>query len=165
MNIINIDIDILDDNDIKKLLDNVITNPDIEYPVKMNESYFSKAVIEYNDKEIISKIINYMESKHGLKLKCLQSQLQTWVPGSRSDIHNHNGNGREDGDYNILVYLNDDYDGGVFFMPDYNIKIKPKKGISVLFNGKYINHGVTMIEKNNRYGFILWCKEVDLYNN
>lgn len=37
--------------------------------------------------------------------------------------------------YTIVVYLNDDYDGGELFFvePDINVKIKPKKGSIVMF--------------------------------
>ena len=160
MNILNIDKDIISKDEIKELLTKVV-KPVFDEPILvMGEDYFSKAVIGFDDRLIIDKILKHTNDRYNINLKCLYAQLQTWVPGSYSKPHIHRSDGIESGDYNIIVYLNDDYEGGEFFLQDYNVTIKPVTGMSVIFNGRDIYHGVTKIEKSNRYGLIIWCKSI-----
>lgn len=55
-----------------------------------------------------------------------------------------------------VCYLNDDYEGGETFFPNFNVEIKPKKGKVVLFpsNLEY-QHGVREV-KGDRYTMPIW---------
>ncbi len=54
--------------------------------------------------------------------------------------------------YNSILYLNDNYDGGELVFPDYEIEIKPKVGDFICFpsNSKYL-HRVNKILSGTRY--------------
>lgn len=55
-----------------------------------------------------------------------------------------------------ICYLNDDYEGGETFFPNFNIKIKPKKGKVVLFSSNLEHqHGVKEV-KGERYTMPIW---------
>ena len=55
-------------------------------------------------------------------------------------------------EYAALLYLNDDYEGGEIFFPDYNLKIKPKKNELIFFPGTYYYmHGVRKLLSGNRF--------------
>jgi hypothetical protein len=158
-NIINIDKDILSNDEIEYI--KVLAKKPIFNKVIMSQEYFDKAITELKNDYIINKILSYLYEKYNMKLICKLAQIQTWVPDSVSEEHIHRCGGRDNTEYNFIIYLNDDYEGGELFLPDYGIKIKPIKGLSVLFNGKNIKHGVTKIKKSNRYGLILWCSKTN----
>lgn len=57
----------------------------------------------------------------------------------------------------ILVYLNDDYEGGELYFPRYNYSIKPTAGTMITFPGSlYYIHGVKEITKGVRYTINQW---------
>lgn len=49
-----------------------------------------------------------------------------------------------------LIYLNDEYDGGELYFPEYNIQIKPKTGDLVIFPCHFL-HEVKKISNGERY--------------
>jgi len=57
----------------------------------------------------------------------------------------------------VLVYINDDYEGGLINFPAHNKSIKPKPGDMIMFpsNGAY-RHEVTRIESGLRYTMPGW---------
>lgn len=55
-----------------------------------------------------------------------------------------------------VCYLNDEYEGGETFFPNFNIEIKPKKGKVVLFPSNLEHqHGVREV-KGDRYTMPIW---------
>ena len=77
-------------------------------------------------------------------------QIVKWLENSDQKIHldfkNHY--------YTSIIYLNDNFEGGATMVD--NIKIKPKKGLMILFSGNKIKHGVNMIKKGERYTIPCW---------
>lgn len=64
-----------------------------------------------------------------------------------------------------IVYLNDDFDGGELFFPDFKFQIKPKPGMLVSFPGNtHYLHGVKETKGNTRYSCSLWTKFEDFDN-
>lgn len=64
-------------------------------------------------------------------------------------------------DFSSIFYINDDYEGGEIFFPEYNMKIKPKAGTFITWpsNAKYM-HGVCEITDGYRYTIpSLWYGE------
>ncbi len=55
-----------------------------------------------------------------------------------------------------MYYINDDYEGGEIFFPDYDLKIKPKSNSLVMFPGNenYL-HGVLEVLDGFRYTFAM----------
>ena len=81
----------------------------------------------------------------------------TWVAGA--DMYEHID--QYDGDSNIrhglVMYLNEDIDGGEIYYPDYGLEIKPKTGLLVIHPGTIL-HGVRRVNSGVRYnmtGFAL----------
>lgn len=56
----------------------------------------------------------------------------------------------------ILVFLNDDFEGGELYFPNQGITISPKKGMMIDFDAgaEYI-HGVKRITKGERFALII----------
>lgn len=64
-----------------------------------------------------------------------------------------------------IIYLNDDFDGGELFFPDFDIEIKPKPGMLAVFPGNtHYLHGVRKTSGNTRYTCTLWTKFKDFDN-
>lgn len=110
-------------------------------------------------KDIETNIKAFVEYSRGREV-VLQSapHIQKWFVGGFAAPHSDNSD--FDGNYNgfqrnkcsSLIYLNDDYEGGEIFFPQHKIRIKPKKGQLVAFEGGHYNiHGVTEVTKGVRY--------------
>ena len=83
------------------------------------------------------------------------TELVKWIPGDSMSIHSDNswteGNGLETQKgkdhptkyrtYSAIFYINDDYEGGEIYFPNWDIEIKPKTGSLVIFpsNEEYKN--------------------------
>jgi len=55
-------------------------------------------------------------------------------------------------DFSSVFYINDDYEGGELFFPEYDIKIKAKSGSFITWpsNAKYL-HGINKVINGYRY--------------
>ena len=56
--------------------------------------------------------------------------------------------------YTSIIYLNDNFEGGETVVE--KIKIKPKQGLMVLFDGDKKTHSVNEIKKRTRYTLPCW---------
>jgi len=66
----------------------------------------------------------------------------------------------------MLVYLNDDYDGGYLYFPEFDYYLKPSPGDIVIFPGSlYYVHGVSTVTKGVRYTLSQWAKFAFYKNN
>jgi hypothetical protein len=62
------------------------------------------------------------------------------------------------GHCSVLVYLNDEYEGGELYFPDLDFGIRPKKGMLIAFPGNlYYTHGVAPVTSGTRYTLSQWC--------
>ncbi len=123
----------------------------------VQEFYPTRNVRLCEEDEIVTLVKDILESKLRVKLTLSEAELQTWYAGSYSTPHNHQI-GRPDGeDYNSLLYLNDDFDDGLFYTED-GLVVQPRPGRLTFFDGKNITHGVTPIKTRNRYTAIFWWK-------
>ena len=114
-------------------------------------------VIEINNDPIVEKTQKFLEKEFELKLVLDQAQLQNHHVNSYCGMHTHDHNGRENTEFNSLIYLNDDFEGGEFVTKK-GIKIKPKKGMLTFFNGNKVCHGVNRVYLRDRKTIILWWK-------
>lgn len=56
--------------------------------------------------------------------------------------------------YGLVVYINDDYDGGEIFYTKQNITYKPKAGDLIIHSAEdHCEHGVNPVKTNVRYSF------------
>lgn len=69
--------------------------------------------------------------------------------------------------YAAIVYLNDDYVDGEFFLENKNIELKPKPGTLLIFPGNIeFEHGVRVVGNGPiRYVIVGFIKITDFYNN
>ena len=64
-----------------------------------------------------------------------------------------------------ILYLNDDFEGGELFFPDFKFEVKPKPGMLRSFPGNtHYVHGVRETSGNTRYSCSLWTKFEDFDN-
>ncbi len=62
-----------------------------------------------------------------------------------------------DRDISLVIYLNDDYEGGEIVFPKQAISIKPRKGLLVAFpSSHHFLHGVNPVVKGDRYAIVNW---------
>ena len=111
---------------------------------------------------IVIKIREFIESNIRVKLTVGDAEMQTWPVGSYSLPHVHDDNGRAEGDYNSLLYLNEDFSGGEFFTQT-GIIIKPVRSRLTFFNGRETYHGLNPVQGVNRHTIIVWWKNTEFY--
>jgi hypothetical protein len=66
-------------------------------------------------------------------------------------------------EYGVVIYLNDDFEGGQLVYPESRTSIKPESGMLIYHSGEKI-HGVSKVESGTRYtltSFIRGKKDVD----
>ena len=63
-----------------------------------------------------------------------------------------------DRDLSLLLYLNDDYEGGELFFRRFNYRIRPKAGMAIMFpsDNRYI-HTAETVEEGVRYAIVSWA--------
>jgi hypothetical protein len=77
------------------------------------------------------------------------------APGSENALHHDNWLEDQVDDHSSLLYLSDDYDGGLIEFPNENVSIKPEKGMFISFVGdESLPHRVTKVERGNRINLI-----------
>jgi predicted 2-oxoglutarate/Fe(II)-dependent dioxygenase YbiX len=109
--------------------------------------------LDIND-ELILHVKSFLERNLNVELTNFRAELQTWPINEYSPLHVHNEKGMEVTDYNSMLYLNDDFDGGEFYTED--ITVRPKPGRLTFFDGKNVLHGVKPVKNCHRYTIIFW---------
>lgn len=62
-----------------------------------------------------------------------------------------------DRDLSMVLYLNNDFEGGDFVFSDLHIRVRPEPGLLVCFpSNRYYRHGVEPVTKGNRYSMVTW---------
>lgn len=117
--------------------------------------------IDVTDDLIAKEVQQFIESKLRVKLSLVQAELQTWYVGSFTDLHTHTNQERENGDFNSLLYLNHNFEGGEFYTK--NIVVSPIANRLTFFNGKETAHGLKKVQGNDRHTIILWWKNTIFY--
>ena len=118
---------------------------------------WEQSTVDITKEDIVNKVIFFFKKTLNFNLSIRQAQIENWNIGSNSNLHIHDNKGRENGKYNSLIYLNEDFDGGEFFTKN-GIVIKPKIGKLTLFNGSKVYHGVKKVYKKDRLTLIFWWK-------
>ena len=64
-----------------------------------------------------------------------------------------------DRDISIVMYLNDDFEGGDFIFPDLKVRVRPEPGMMVCFpSNHHYRHGVEPVTKGKRYSIVCWAQ-------
>ena len=100
------------------------------------------------------------ESLFNKKFETRNLNITLWRVGDFQGPHSDYGGRNEypDRDYASIIYLNDDFEGGEIYMPEWKMSHVPKKGQLVIFPGGTVLHGVTEVKKNRRLTSICWFK-------
>lgn len=63
-----------------------------------------------------------------------------------------------DRDLSIVLFLNDEFEGGDFIFPELKVRVRPEPGMMVCFpsNHHYL-HGVEPVTKGKRYSIVTWA--------
>ena len=117
--------------------------------------HFEKRTVDISKDPIVKKI----SEKFGGNLVIDEAQLQTWPVGSVSKLHIHNLDDRKITKMNSIIYLNDDFEGGLFHTY-WGVVIKPKTGMLTHFDGSTVWHGVSEVKKKDRFTLIFWWKNL-----
>lgn len=132
------------------------------YSLSLENGYdpisWESRVISIRRDKICQTIKSLLETKLQLTTKIQTVELQCWPKDSYSELHRHDDRGREKTDYNSILYLNDDFDGGEFYTEN-GIVVKPVTGRLTFFNGSEIKHGLNKVLNRNRYTIIFWWTE------
>ena len=116
------------------------------------------AIIINNIRKKIKETIQ-TEYGNGKEVYADLIQLVRWFPGMEQHPHADDMKNIEDSDewfhhrdFGAILYLNNDYEGGITFYPEYELGIVPKPGMLAVHPGDSDHiHGVTRIENSNRY--------------
>lgn len=139
-----------------------------ESHVKQGSHYFdfypTRNIVLPIDELIVEDIQKILENRLNASLTCAKVELQTWPADSFSPLHAHEPETRlyPDEDFNSVLYLNEDFEGGEFFT-DNGIRVQPKKNRLTFFNGKEEPHGLEKVTNGNRYTLILWWRNTIFY--
>jgi predicted 2-oxoglutarate/Fe(II)-dependent dioxygenase YbiX len=131
-------------------------------------------VIENTINSVTEFYNNQLVHKYKQPIKHIEPpQFLHYTTGGKYDVHNDSED-IVDGhlkrvcerDLSILIYLNDDYEGGELEFPDWGIKLKPKAG-TVLCFPSYIefSHKVHPVTKGERFNLVSWiCTSERIYD-
>jgi len=63
-----------------------------------------------------------------------------------------------DRDLSIVMFLNNDFEGGDFVFPELKVRVRPEPGMMVCFpSNHHYRHGVEPVTKGKRYSIVCWA--------
>lgn len=107
------------------------------------------------------QVEEYLKTNYDVEFETFNSHIHIAKFNEGAEMHVHYDSSRPK-DIATIVYLNDDYEGGEIFFPDYDISIKPKAGDLVTFpDNDNFRHGVKTITSGTRYTTPRWFTTMD----
>ena len=112
--------------------------------------------------KIMDQRVELAEKFFEKKLEIDNLNITLWNEGNLMHPHSDYGGQNEYPwrEYASIIYLNDDYEGGEIYMPEWKMYHAPKKGQLVMFPGGKVIHGVNEVKKSRRLTSICWFKTV-----
>lgn len=151
--------------EVDKILNFARNNPDDFTEYGNSEEQFKVSLLSKGDNvaevralllEHDKKVYEYLKSNYEFKFKPYQTAIHIARFEEGSGMHVHFDSSRPD-DIATIIYLNDDYEGGEIYFPDYNKTIKPKAGDLVAFpDNENFRHGVNEVVGTTRYTTPRW---------
>jgi hypothetical protein len=84
--------------------------------------------------------------------------------GGKNSLHYDNHEDQYTNDYSGILYLADSYTGGAINFPNQDLKLHPKPGTFICFQGtEDIQHEVQEVIDGDRVNIICFFKEMDIY--
>lgn len=124
--------------------------------------------IEANEKEVLDLMQIYARKVYDHVIATYGEPFEDFNPHKTHIARFEEGHGMHDhfdssrpNDIATLVYLNNNYEGGEIYFPDYNISIKPEPGDLLCFpdQPRFV-HGVKAITKGTRYTTPRWFTRI-----
>ena len=172
-----------------KVIENFISKEDCDYLIKSSiasdlwttagDEFWNNRIINYSDLLIFDKkAANIMMDAN---IRCQETikksfnlseiypdllQVVRWFPGMQQmphadDMSNTDIKGHAHRTFGSVIYLNDDYEGGHTYYPNFNFDVTPKIGC-LAFHPADLDHlhGVTEIKNLTRYTVAsFWTKQ------
>lgn len=159
-----------------KVIDNFVESNDIKTAINMIDTLELKSfkgvlhaftvipTLEVTNliKKYSNKALALHKETYNLKIPVYTNEgfLTLWKEGPGTVVHHDNHEGAEMVQLTTVIYLNDSYDGGEIYFPEFDFEHKPKAGQALIFPAfskdyDYI-HGVKDIKNGNRYTLALW---------
>jgi len=150
-----------------KIIENILSNDELNYFYNFCDSITDYELDKlkpnakfswYKRKSVIlsdttkNKIFSVLEKNYGLKCK----MTPNWVNIITPETNQNDGYHHDVADASIIIYLNDNFDGGEFEYIDTNREvkiIKPIKNTGILL-AKNIFHRVKPVTKGRRYSMV-----------
>jgi len=124
-------------------------------------SQTAKEIYDSCDKVVGSAISEYRKIfKINEEIKTAESYgLLRYRANEKYNLH-YDGGTESSRAVSVLIYLNDDYEGGELEFPNFDIKIKPKAGTLVLFPSNYAYaHIAHPVKSGTKYVIATWLKD------
>ncbi len=123
-----------------------------------HRNYYNRYFFDLSDenvKEITEKSISYI--KKTTKFNEIRL-MDLWVNKVDTETNKNDGFHKDSSDLTIIVYLNDDFEGGeleYFNENNKKVKIKPKKNLIIVMDNK-VHHRVLPLVNGVRYSLIVF---------
>ena len=89
-----------------------------------------------------------------------------YLPGGKYDLHSDSENWNYienrwirgiDRDYSVILYLNEEFEGGTLYFPNFKFRIKPRRGMLIVFpsDHRYV-HTAEQLISGVRYAVVSW---------
>lgn len=129
----------------------------VEKPKKTQKKFIKSC----SDKAIKSIKKEYNYSK---PLNFWGGDLTLWEDGTAAGAHFDNTDDKLELNslnivYSSVLYLNDDYEGGELYFPNFNWSIKPQKGDYIVFETKDVLHGIKKVYNGKRCTLPMWFEK------
>lgn len=163
-----------------KIISNFLTKEEIEYLMhdiddrpfisfisqKDNEGNATTYMHQYNGIKDIYKIIerckeqiskSYGIAKEKIQAKATDLNVVKWTPGTYLKLHVDDLGYVTDNHLPVLIYLNNEYEGGEISFELHNLSIKPNTGDFIVFPGNlHYPHEVKKVLSGLRYTLPVW---------
>jgi hypothetical protein len=143
---------------------NSLTEDDWNAESPFDEGWWKTKLLRLFDNKMLINISNKISNLFLSKQDMVPiNKIQRFNDGQGMGIHKDHCLDDDNVEYGIVVYFNDNYEGGEIEYPDLKITIKPKSGSLIIHHGE-INHKVNNVIGNvSRYfttTFIRGTKEI-----
>jgi predicted 2-oxoglutarate/Fe(II)-dependent dioxygenase YbiX len=155
------------------------TNSSGEIQWEVDKSVRDTQMVEYDEElgqqfnQVIGKAVReIINPYYGIDIKSAEAvQFLKYGVGGKYDVHidaeslwhvktENRLEWRKsmDRDISILIYLNEEYEGGQLVFPNQHIALHPKAGMLVAFpSDHHFAHGVMPVTKGTRYALVTWA--------
>ena len=126
---------------------------------KVNETI--KIVNDKCYKLISLAVKNYIENfEIGEEIKHVEPYGLLRYSSGQQYVRHYDGGTGSSRSISVLIYLNDEYEGGEIEFPHFNLKIKPKAGTLILFPSNYAySHIAHPIISGTKYAIVTWLHD------